>query len=272
MQRVIESTTSGPISFSIAGPLAEAKVVVGEFEYASVALSTEDPEGSSAYEAIQDATMSKDGVAMAVVIPGKLDEGVTVTSRRGGTYSSVSVSGNAVSYVSGGDMIVSGRDIVVNGVRVRGVNAAIPLSTGVKAEIRLPAESSLQVRCDVDVIVRGDALKNVDYSSRNGGLDLRVDCEQVDFTSYNGSLSTSQGVKEVEAETYNGDIELEQLQGDAQAITYNGNVRIAACAAGKVSVRTYNGNIRVTDPNCLGSQLLKIKTSSRNGSVRTPGS
>lgn len=269
----------GPLTFAFVGEVTSARVLVGGCARARLTLTTQDPPDGPARRVIADAVMTRTRDGVQVKLP-RQDTGITVTSRGGGSVTSMHI-GNA-----GGGVVVTGADVTIvgsragaNGPTVIGPGAAnVAVSTGVMATLHLPSGSTLRADTGSGAfnVVAGPAAKDtpwlagIEFDGRNTGLDVNVRCQEICFDSRNGDLGVFAVVRRVEAATHNGAIALDALHGDARARTHNGGVTIAAMAPGKVTAKTHNGGIWITDPNRIGPDRLRISANSHNGRVRTP--
>lgn len=262
--RTLKAGASGPLTFSIKGEFVSAHVTVGAVSKAEVTLSTDDPADSATAKAIEKATITgtRDGVHVEVPdLPGS--GGITITNRGSG----VVISGN----VSSG-MVISGGDVWVNGVHVQPGTHVGSVTTGIRAVIRLPRESSLTVRTsNSDYVVNGEDLSDVDFTSHNGSLTLSVPCRDLSFDAHNGSLDANTRIEQLDASTHNGGIHVTELHGNGKAKAHNGSITIVAKAAGRVTARAHNGNVTVLDPlNLAPTGALRVDANARNGSVHAP--
>ncbi|RBQ17798.1 hypothetical protein DP939_23350 [Spongiactinospora rosea] len=277
-RRTLSAPIPGPMVLDLDMPHGQIDVRVCDIDRAEIDLTTAAPPGSPAGEAIADATVTIDARVMTVHVPAPEGGTTIVTHARGGR---VVVSGNVTSgvVISGGDIHIAGGTItggqIING-------AAAP---GVRAVVRLPRGSALQVRTKSADLATSGPLEWARFASVSGDLSLGA-CRRLNASSTSGDLSagfaehaevrTVSGdiyldtTATVTAGTTSGDITISDLNGTALLRTVSGDITVNATPPGQITAHATSGDIRITAPPRAGEHALTIDAHSLTGRVRTP--
>lgn len=248
MERTFNTLTAGPVSLDL--PTGIARVEVDRSaKTASIRLHTVDREGPSV-DAINRATAATSaGLTVTVPETGGSGGGVTIVNTgRGGSYSSVSVSGS-------GTVIVNGQTISGNGA-----------SSGITADVTVPPGTTLRFRSKSASLQVSGPLTALDATSISGDIEAGV-VGAVSIKTTSGDVDIEAVTNRIAATSISGDIEVGSYSGDSAVLAcVSGDVTLSATAEarGSLAASAVSGDVRLR-----GARHLNPQASSVSGRVRS---
>ncbi|MGW4638026.1 DUF4097 family beta strand repeat-containing protein [Sphaerisporangium sp. NPDC004334] len=270
--RTLSAPMAGPVVLDLTMPHGQINVQVTDTNHTEITLT-------GPAEALDDATLSAEARVITVNIPTPDQPGMTIVTSNGGrTVIANNINGGVI--VTGGTMHISGS--VING---RVVSGAV-VTSGVRAEVRLPHGSALRVRTKSAAVSARGELEWVDHTSVSGDLDMDG-CGKLTARTTSGDIradypdhATVQTVsgdirlgrtETVTASTTSGDIHIEDFGGSGQLTTVSGDITAYATDAGHLTASATSGDITVKAPAELTvSGAFTVDARSLTGDVRTP--
>lgn len=225
--RTHTAAQAGPILFDARLIAGQVHVTVEDRSHAEITISTADTTGASA-DAVTNATINEQNGRITATVRPAAGGGVTVQG--GGVQTNVFHSGGGV-FVQGsnfGGVIVTGRDVIVNGVRVSGGSGAVVVGgSPILIEARLPLGSSVAAdTTSADIDVTGTVVR---AQVRTVSGDINLD-----------------GVADLDVGSTSGDITVEAFAGNGQAQTVSGDIRVHAMQESSLRARAVSGDVRVS--------------------------
>lgn len=175
MSRTITHDHQGPAELRLRLPAGRITVTADEATTsAAVTLRPVRDGDETAERAIAEAEITQDGARISIKLDGAAGGGGTIVSSGGGVTNIVSGARGATIVQSAGDVVggvsISGGEIRIGGqvVSSDGPITVVQGSSGVIADVRLPAESSVRLNAKgADITVRGP-LNEVEADSNSG--------------------------------------------------------------------------------------------------------
>ncbi|MGO1056469.1 DUF4097 family beta strand repeat-containing protein [Crossiella sp. CA198] len=250
--RTIVSEQPGAIVLNLDVDHGEITVTVEDRQHAEITLTPLHPADPVAADLITRTTVTQQGQTCTVTMPSA-------------PMPIQQANGNAVVGQVFGDVrgVVIGAVIGTHAGRITTGSSTATLFTGgqVRAEVRLPAGSSVSVSTvSADLSAAGE-LDVLRYQSMSGRLDATTVAE-LDASTVSGSVtvwnasragvSTVSGAVELETtsnatiETVSGRIHLDSLNGRARAKSVSGDITVHATGASTVDASTVSGDIHLT--------------------------
>lgn len=216
---------AGPITLDTRLAFGDIRITIEDRTHAEITISTADTTGPSA-DAVTNSTISDHGDRVTATV--RNSGGGSVVMQAGG--SSVQINSGGGTFIAGnvsGTIISSGRDIIVNGVRISGSGGVAVGGSPVLIEARLPIGSS----------IAGD--------TTSADLNVTGPANRVQFRSISGDVNLD-GVASLDVSTTSGDINVAAFAGSGHARTVSGDVTIRAAQESTLQARTVSGDVRVS--------------------------
>lgn len=267
--RKLAAETSGPITIdaTIHGHGGTITVTAEpDCDHATLTIHTDDEDGPAA-EAVRAASLRQVANGLYASVQGKGGNNGGTTVITGGGATVVQSFGTVTGSVTG--MVISGGDVTVNGVRVRGGGATVVQgSSPIQITAIVPEGSSLAgTSQSADINAEGPFTK-VTASTQSG--DVRVgQAATINTKTQSGDIRLGR-TDVVEGNTMSGDITIADFAGTAQLKTMSGDISVHATAGGDLTARTMSGDISVTATPEAVDDNLNIQPSTMSGHISVP--
>ncbi|MFI1194133.1 DUF4097 family beta strand repeat-containing protein [Micromonospora sp. NPDC020750] len=223
---------AGPITLDARVTAGNIRVTVENRTHAEITISTADTTGPSA-DAVNNATINDQGDRITAEVRNSGGGGVVMQSggvqtnvfRSGGGITVTQVGGNVYGTVVGA--VVSGRDIIVNGVHVGGGGGVLVGGSPIVIEARLPVGSSLAA------------------DTTSADIDATGPLTRAQIRAVSGDVNLD-GVASLDVSTTSGDTTVAAFAGSGQVRAVSGDVRVTAVQESSLQVRTVSGDVRIT--------------------------
>lgn len=263
--RKLAAETPGPVTLDVTlnGFAGVINITTDpDCDHATLTIHTNDEEGPAA-EAVRAAALRHPANGLYASVQGKGGNSTTVISGSSGT-TVVQSYGTITGNVTG--MVISGGDVVVNGVRISG--GSTTLTSPIEITAVVPAGSRLVAASQSAEITATGSLDRATASSQSG--DVRIDqAATIHAKTQSGDILLGK-TDVVESTTMSGDITIADFAGTAALKTMSGDIRVHATAGGDLNVRTMSGDITVTATHEAIADNLNVQPSSMSGRVHVP--